>query len=252
MPTLQIEGREIHYTENGPDGAQATLLLIHGAGGTYLAWPESIRTLARIRVLAIDLPGHGQSGGPGRRTVSGYAAVVEAFVNQLALSGLFVAGHSLGSAIALAMAQRDEAPIKGLILLGGSARMPVGEALLGGWLAAPESAAALVADVGFVADLPEEADAVRRQLLATGPMTCFGDFLACDRFDFRRSLSAVSQPVLVIAGDQDHLTPLRFSQSLAAGLPRGRLVTLDGAGHFAMVEQAPQVAQFMLDFIAPV
>lgn len=249
MPTVAIEGRDIHYTEHRPNGAQATLLLLHGAGGTHLVWPGAIRHLTGIRVLALDLPGHGQSGGPGRRTVDGYAAVVEAFINQLALVGVFVAGHSLGSAIALVMAQRGQAPIKGLILLGASARMPVGAALLGGWLTAPENAAAMVTDLGFAAELPEEAEAVRRQLLATGAMTCFGDFLACNRFDIRHSLSAVTPPVLIIAGDQDHLTPLRFSQSLAAGLPRGRLATLEGTGHFAMLEQTARVAQLMIDFI---
>ncbi|CUS05478.2 putative Alpha/beta hydrolase fold protein [Candidatus Promineifilum breve] len=252
MPTLPIDGREIHYTENHPDGAHATLLLIHGAGGSHLVWPEAIRNLADVRVLALDLPGHGQSAGPGRRNVGGYTAVVESLMNQLALSGAIVAGHSLGSAIALTIAQRSAVPVKGLILLGGTARMPVGEALLGGWSAAPENAAALVAEQGFAADLPDAVEAVRSELLATGATTCFGDFLACERFDFRHNLSAIIQPTLVIAGDEDRLTPLRFSQSLAAGLPHGRLVTLAGAGHFGLIEQPEEVARLMLEFIGQI
>jgi pimeloyl-ACP methyl ester carboxylesterase len=248
MPTVTTDGRDVYYSESHPEGARATLLLVHGAGETHLVWPESVRQLEATRVLALDLPGHGQSPGPGRRTVNGYAAVVEAFIRQIGLAGVVVAGHSLGSAISLALAQRGEVPVKGLILLGGSARMPVGEPLLGGWLAAPEVAAALVAEQGFAAPLPEAQAAVRQQLLATGAMTCFGDFLACDRFDFRHSLSAITQSALVIAGEQDRLTPLRFSQSLAAGLPSGRLATLAGAGHFAMLEQTERVAELMRDF----
>ena len=252
MLTLPIDGRPIHYLDSRPDEGLPTLLLLHGAGSSHQVWPEAIRNLAGVRVLALDLPGHGQSGGPGRRSVGGYVAVVESFMNQLALSGAIVAGHSLGSAIALTIAQRSAVPVKGLILLGGSARMPVGEPLLGGWLAAPEDAAALVADQGFAADLPDAAEAVRNELLATGAMTCFGDFLACERFDFRHNLSAIIQPTLVIAGDGDRLTPLRFSQSLAAGLPHGRLGTMVGAGHFGLIEQPEEVARLMLEFIGQV
>lgn len=249
MPTVTIDGRDVHYAESRPEGARATLLLLHGAGGSHLAWPAEVRQLEGTRVLALDLPGHGRSPGPGRRTVAGYATVVEAFIRLLELSSVVVAGHSLGSAIALTLAQRGEAPVKRLILLGGSARMPVIEPLLGGWLAAPETAAAGVAEQGFALALPDVQEAVRRQLLATGAMTCFGDFLACDRFDFRHSLSAITQPALIIAGDQDRLTPLRFSQSLAAGLPHGRLATLEGAGHFALLEQPEPIAQLIRDFL---
>ncbi len=246
---MVIDGRELYYIESRPAGARATLLLLHGAGGSHLVWPEPIRNLKRVRVLALDLPGHGQSGGSGRRTVAGYAAVVETFINQLQLNGVVLAGHSLGSATALTLAQRGAVTVKGLILLGAAARMPVGEALLGGWSDAPESAAGLVAQQGFAAAMPEAAEGVRRQLLATGAMTCFGDFLACDRFDFRHNLTAIATPALVIAGDEDRLTPPRFSQSLAAGLAHGRLVILEGAGHFAMLEQPEEAARLMDEFI---
>ena len=175
---MVIDGRELYYIESRPAGARATLPLLHGAGGSHLVWPEPIRNLKRVRVLALDLPAHGQPGGSGRR-----------------------------------------------------------------------SAAGLVAQQGFAAAMPEAAEGVRRQLLATGAMTCFGDFLACDRFDFRHNLTAIATPALVIAGDEDRLTPPRFSQSLAAGLAHGRLVILEGAGHFAMLEQPEEAARLMDEFI---
>lgn len=242
MPDITIDGRSLHYVETGtsPDGL--TLLLLHGAGGTHLVWPPAVRELAGTRTLALDLPGHGLSRPPGRRTINTYATVIEQFVAALAPRRLVVAGHSMGSAVALTLALRNQVALDGLILLGAAARMPVGDALISGSLSSLEQAADFVAEHGFAVSSPDEQTSVRRQILETGATTTFGDFLACNRFDIRSRLSDICIPVRIISGDLDRLTPFRFAQSLAAGLPDARLSILEQTGHFAMLEQSARVA----------
>lgn len=147
----------------------------------------------------------------------------------------------MGSAVALTIAQRNIVKPSGLILFGASARMPVAPTLLQGSINALNEVATFIADKG-IADAPaSRRDVVHRCILATGTMTTFGDFLACNRFDLRGVLSQIGAPTLVIAGSRDIMTPLKFSQSLAAGLPMSGLLILEDAGHFAMLER-PKMA----------
>lgn len=248
MPTIQIDGRPLHYLDS-PAPREATLLLLHGAGGSHRAWPATLTDQDDRRVLALDLPGHGLSAPPGRRSVTHYAEVVEAFIAALRLENLILVGHSLGSAIALTMAHRAVAPVRGLALLGAGARLPVGETLLAGSLASLEAAADFIVDQGFTAAPPELRRAIRADIVATGATTTFGDFMACNRFDFRAQLPAIGTPTLVIAGELDRLTPVRLARTLAADLPHARLVVLDDAGHFAMLDQPEVVAEQMNRFV---
>ena len=59
------------------------VILIHGAGGTHLSWPPQIRRLSDEHIFAIDLPGHGKSGGAGRQSIDEYADDVIAFMKDL-------------------------------------------------------------------------------------------------------------------------------------------------------------------------
>jgi pimeloyl-ACP methyl ester carboxylesterase len=68
----------------------------------------------------------------------------------------------------------------------------------------------------------------------------YGDFLACDRFDIISEVEKITLPTLVLCGDDDQLTPLKFSQFLQSRIKGSRLEALSDAGHMAMME-SPQV-----------
>lgn len=249
MPTIIESGHTLFYTEHQPEVKGFTLLLIHGAGGSHLVWSQVLRQMQDVHVIALDLPGHGGSDPPGRRLIAHYAASVEMFVGATRLENVILIGHSMGAAIALTMALRSIVNPRGLVLMGASARMLVGEALLDGSLSSIDRAAAYIAAHGFADASPELQEGVRRQLLLNGAVVTFGDFLACNRFDVRSRLQAIDTPTLVIAGTNDQLTPLRFAESLAAGLPEARLVKLVGAGHFSMIERPQEIAVLSSEFI---
>ena len=69
MPTVTVSGETLHYQiHHGgtrPDGPP--LVLVHGAGGNLMHWPGALRRLPGRTVYALDLPGHGKSGGAGGR-----------------------------------------------------------------------------------------------------------------------------------------------------------------------------------------
>ena len=250
MPYLTANGRRLFYTDQQPDAPGPALLLLHGAGGSHLAWPGALRRLAGRRVLALDLPGHGRSDRPGCRTVAHYAATVSAFINAVGAPAIVLAGHSMGGAIALTVALEPPAALRGLVLMSVGPRMRVNDTLLGGCLSNLEMAADFIADYGFTVAPDELRHKTRQALLATGATTTFGAFRACRRFDARAQLAGIDLPALIISGDDDRLTPPRQMDALAAGLPQARRARFQDAGHFVMLERPDEVAALVAGFLA--
>ena len=249
MPYINVVGRRLFYTDQQPDAAGPVLLLLHGAGGSHLVWPGALRRLARTRVVALDLPGHGRSAPPGRRTIAHYTATVADFIAAVGLSEVVIAGHSMGGAVALTLAVQPPPALRGLVLLGVGPQMRVGETLLGGGLSDFDAAAGFIVEYGFAAAPDELRRKTRQAILETGATTTFGDFLACSRFDVRAQLAGIHLPALVIGGTEDRLVPPRQGDALAAGLPHARRAHVAGAGHFIMLERPAETAALIAGFL---
>ena len=65
MPYIQVNDEELFYAETSSPNARLTMVLVHGAGENHLAWPAELRRVDGVTVYALDLPGHGKSGGKG-------------------------------------------------------------------------------------------------------------------------------------------------------------------------------------------
>lgn len=198
----------------------------------------------------MDLPGHGRSDGPGCQSVEDYAAAVVGLLDALDMNQAVVGGHSMGGAIAQTIALDYPERVAGLVLMGTGAKLRVAPALLDTVLNNFELSLALVAKWSFGPAAPAESRQLGIKVMKeTGSTVLYGDFLACERFDVSDRLAEIQVPTLVIGGTADKMTPLKFSRSLAAGIPNARLESVEGAGHMFVLERpdpvAAAVAQFM-------
>jgi len=248
MPTLQLTNHELYFAERRHHDEQGTAMFLHGAAGSSAIWPETFYSLPGMRVIALDLPGHGRSSPPGRRSIEHYVKSVTEFISAMQLRDVVLVGHSMGSAIALAVAARSSVEIRGLALIGAASRMPVNNSALIAAANASDDLADFIADNGLGTSSATLSDRIRQEVHATDALTAYGDFLACDRFDIRSTLATITTPTLIIAGEADRMTPFRFSESLAAGLPNAQLVSLPETGHFAMLEQTEIVKDLIANF----
>lgn len=116
MPTLAIDDRRLSYEDYG---AGPVALLVHGSPGNAKAWaPVGERLAGRYRVIALDLPGYGETTPqlPGQEPDVGYASeLVEALIQQVGPPAI-LAGYSYGGVVALAVALRGNVPIGALVL----------------------------------------------------------------------------------------------------------------------------------------
>ena len=250
MPYVSVGSCRVYYTARGQ--AEGTpVVLIHGAGGNRLLWGSQLRGLSSAqRVVALDLPGHGRSDEPGMVTIGSYAQVVAEVLGHLGSAAVLV-GHSMGGGVALQLALEWPGLVAGLVLLGTGGRLRVAPSLLAGLQADFPSAVGAITELAFA---PITASTIRKRgeavLLGAGSATLLADFQACDSFDVLARLGEIHFPCLVICGAEDRLTPVKYSESLARGIPGARLQVIPSAGHMAMLEQPAAVSQFILTFVS--
>ncbi len=251
MPYTNVTGEKIFYFHHqGDPRGQCTLVFVHGAGGSHLNWPPQLRRLAGANTYALDLPGHGQSEGQGRASISAYADFVAAFVETIGLEKVTLVGHSMGGATALDFALRYPEKLVGLVLVGSGARLRVAPAILDGIRQDFQPVLGLICDYAFALDAPEQLKREgRRQMGQTHPDVLYGDFAACDAFDVMDRLGEIHCPTLAICGTADRLTFPKYSTYLRDNIPGAQLVLIEGAGHMVMLEQPKAVSQAVADFL---
>ena len=228
------------------------LILIHGAGGSYISWPAQIRRLEGERIFALDLPGHGQSEGVGRHSVDEYAEDVIAFMKALKIRAAVLVGISMGSAVALTIALKYPKKVLGLGLLGGGAKLRVAPPVLE-WAANPntfESAVDMVNENCFSEGAPQSLLALsKKQMMEIRPPVFHGDLLACNEFDVVGQLEKMDLPALIICGAEDKMTPVKFSELLKSRIANSQLHVIEHAGHMVMLEQPDRIAELLKEFV---
>ncbi len=237
----------IYFSENNIAG-EIPVLFCHGSGGSSSHWKFQKRLSDRIRSIAVDLPGHGQSGGVAENNVSSYREVLKTLVTRKNLEPLFLVGHSLGGAIILDYARLYPGDLRGIILVATGARLRVMPAILDCFRKKevfPEMLSYIYSE-NAAPSLLEEA---RREMDETSPGVFFADFTACDSFDLMDKLHLIEVPAMILVGREDLLTPVKYSVFLKDNLPDAELVVLEDTGHMIMLEQPKKINRHIRDFV---
>ena len=248
---LDIDGAPVYVSTCGQDhrAGQPVVVFLHGAGMDHTVWALQSRWLAfrGVNVLAVDLPGHGRSGGAPLESIAALADWVVRLLDAASVERAALVGHSMGALVALECAARHASRVSALVLVGAAAAMPVGAALLSAARDDSHEAIDMVNLWGHGARAGIGANAApglwmvgvgERILEGAGPGVLYKDLAACNAYaDGVAAGSAISVPTLIVAGELDLMTPLKGARVLAAAVAGARLVVLAGAGHMLMAER---------------
>ena len=260
---LDVHGQAVHIDTAGTalDPALPTIVLIHGALNDRTVWQPLAPSLAGTghNVLALDLPGHGASAGPALATVEALAGWLLALLDAAGIGRALLAGHSMGSLVALEAAARAPDRVRALALLGTVWPMRVSTTLLDS--ARDDEAAAIDMVTGWshakpdvlaargAAYLPDATRALMRRVAHGAPAGLLHtDLNACNAYANGTAAAAhLACPTLLVLGSRDLMTPARSAHALAPALPGARVVEVD-AGHQMMAEQPEAVGAALAEF----
>ena len=257
----EVGGLRVRYADRG--FGDSVVLLLHGFGGDLDNWMFNLDSLAeKHRLLALDLPGHGQSVKTNvDPSLSGMATFVRKFLDVLSVSSLHVVGHSMGGAIAMQLASDSPKTVKSLGLICSAGLGPdINSDYLRGFVEAQsQQELKLVLQQLFVDEslvnlqlvndllnykrmdgVEATLKALSETLISAGEQTFLTD-----------NIVASGIPVLVIWGKQDRIIPVSHAQNYsAAGGSCVEVEIFDSAGHMVQMEKAYEVNRSLLNFLA--
>ena len=227
----------VHIETRG-DSTDPPIIFIHGAGGSSATWIMQLRQLsADFFIVAINLNGHGKT--PDRSesdTAESYLTDIEEVVRNY--NRPIIAGHSMGGMLSQLFALRFPELISGIILIGTGARLRVAQfifdALENNFDAYVEGAGNFMFDEHASEELRESS---KKEIRKCKPAIIYRDFKACNEFDIMEKVSEISIPTLILVGEQDMMTPAKFSEYLHEKIPNSVLYKIKRAGHSVMLEQ---------------
>ena len=258
-----LDGVRIHYTSYG--AGEKVLLFVHGWSSDETVWKKQAPELAKsIRVLTVDLPGHGQSdqlqsAGQSERpeiayTMDYYARALDAVLHDAGLKKAVLVGHSNGTPVVRQFYRHYPDETAGLVIVDGSLR-PLGT---------PEEMEKFIApfrgpDYATVAGKfidgittpmkdPAERAAVTSMMLRTPQRVAVSEFEATFDPALWRP-DKIEVPVLVVLAKAPFWTDdyLNFVRDLA---PKAQIETFDGVSHFLMLDKPEEFNQTLLAFLS--
>jgi pimeloyl-ACP methyl ester carboxylesterase len=233
------------------DPKKSTLIFIHGAGESSLLWHAQVEGLKhRANTLALDLPGHGRSGGRAQRRVEDYARLVIEFIDALPAANPIPCGLSMGGAITQQLLLDYGGRFRAGVIVSSGARLRVLPSLFEMIERDFRGYVAMADQLGFS---EKTAASIRKAFLEESlkaePAVAWGDFKACDQFDVMPRIGAIAVPVLVISAEDDKLTPPKYSEFLLKHISTSTRVHITDAGHFVPIEKPQEVNAAIAAFL---
>lgn len=249
---LSLDGRPVRCAVAG---SGAPILLLHGWGGRVESWGLVPAILAeRFRVVAVDLPGFGESPlGDQPWGVADYANFVAALLQALHLGAATLVGHSHGGRVALAVAARYPSRVRKLVLVDSAGIVPrrtLSHHLRVFLVKAARQALApsLFRSIRAPATRLAYRVAGSRDYNAADPILR-ATLVRCVNEDLRPLMPTITAPTLLIWGGDDQDTPLGDGKLMEKLIPDAGLVTFDGAGHFSYLDRTDQFCRVVSHFV---
>ena len=239
------------------------VVLLHGYLESLMVWEDFIPHLYKqLRVVTLDLPGHGISVVNGEcHTMEYLADVVADLMASLGVERYTVVGHSMGGYVALAVAEKYADRLDGVVLLSSTPNPDTDEkrenrrreiALVKSgkkdMLArvAPEAGFAVVNRPrmkDYIADLTEQVHLTEEE----GIVALLNGMI--ERKDQNEMLQKSAVRQLFILGKQDGYIPMEVAEAMVARHPQAEVAWLEESGHMGFLEQPEACAEALLKFM---
>lgn len=259
--TITVEGRTVHYRDEGRENTR-TLVLLHGFLQNLDVWSSYVLSyMNRFRVITIDLPGHGLTESfCDVHTMDFMAKIVKSVLNEAGVDQCVMVGHSMGGYVALSFVDKYPYALRGLGLVNSHA-MADGEEHRryreDVCRQVQENRAAYI--VGFVPSLFDTSKSAAlskdiKDLQEQCLLTTAGSIIAAQRGMAERpshvqTLASLDIPTLFIYGKNDSRIPQELAVGCAMMARRPEILLLEDVGHMAFMEDREYLKPRLANFV---
>lgn len=242
---------------------EKTVVLLHGYLESMLVWEEFIPHIYNeVRVVTVDLPGHGISEVKGEVHSMDYLAdVVAAALKSLGIEKGYIVGHSMGGYVALALCERHPEAVAGLVLLHSTPNADSEEkrknrereiALIKS--GKKELIAKTAPEIGFAADNRRRCKAYIEDLTEIvhltedeGIVALLGGMMS--RKNQNEMLRQLAVPQLFILGRKDEYITEPIAAAMVEAHPQATVAWMENSGHMSFIEEPEACAAALLNFV---
>ena len=238
----------INYYSSG--NSSPTLLFLHGWRSEAKIWLPIINSLVQEgkTVYALDLPGFGRSETPSQSfTLADYSEAVARFIEALKLSDVCLIGHSFGGRVAVKLAAPRSDLVQRLVLVASAGIRE--KSFKRGLFKAAAKIVHPIFKLPFLRPLRKKIyQAIGAEDYVMTP-ALKNTFIKIINEDVAPLFPKIKQKTLIIWGDQDKETPLKFGRLMAKQIPRAKLEVIKGAGHCSFIDEPDGFLRVLKDFL---
>ena len=258
---LMAGSTALHIADSGV--GDKCVVLLHGYLESMYVWDDFTSLLTpSVRVITVDIPGHGISEVKGEvHTMEMVADVLHEMLNSLGIEKVTMVGHSMGGYVSLAFCARYPEQLEGLVLLSSSPnpdtdlkkenrRREIALVRAG----KKDALARVAPEAGF-------AEHNRRRLKSyiddlvecvhitedDGIVALLGGMI--ERVDQNEMLRKCGVPQLFIMGKHDAYIPVEAAEAIIANNPQAEVAWLENSGHMGFIEEPEACAEALLKFV---
>jgi pimeloyl-ACP methyl ester carboxylesterase len=259
MPNRTVNGIDWFYEERG---AGRALVLLHAFPMDHRLYAAQLGELSgRFRVICPDLPGFGRTRYDGPFTVKWQAEQVRALLGEIGALPCVIGGCSMGGYVALAFEKEFPRDAEGLVLIDTKAEGDNPEQRKNrdrlielidrhGVVAVADGMLPKMMGAGTRAARPGLEGEIRAVAMEQSATTLKHALAALrDREDRTEFLPSIADPVLIVVGEDDQVTPVSCAEALKAGIPNATVRVIPGAGHLTPVESPGAVNEAIREFV---
>jgi len=252
---IRIDGIKVHYEIKG---AGKNVLLLHGWGASIQSFMPVVDALSEEkRVAVLDFPGFGESGKPPRHFgVSEYMELTAEFIRQTGIQKTDVICHSFGGRVTIMLAATYPELVDKIVFIDSAGlirkRKPsyylkVYHYKLMKKAARSKFGKRLYGILGIdVQNRLQNAGSADYKALDDDMKAIF---VRVVNKDLKEYLKDIRSPSLLIWGENDTETPVRFGEIMEKEIPDAGLVVLKNAGHYAYLDRFPQFMKIIRHFL---
>ena len=245
-------GLHYRFFDGGSERFVLPVILLHGAGGSLMGWPASLRRLPGQRVFALDLPGHGQSAPPACRSMRGLVRSLHKFIMEMGFYHVVLVGYSLGGALALSYASAYPDQVSALATICCGDRFESPREVMDK-LRKPADLRKAMEIFNRAAFYPTHPQAARRAILA--PMlklnaeTLLADFTIGEDFCFNPASPLPKFPTLIAGALDDMLAPPASLRRLSRHFHKPSVSFINRAAHMLIYEKNEEIRTIVANFL---